>query len=332
MTRELITILTVGLLACGGSTPGAATPGGGTGATTSEGTAATSGGETGGAAGSEPDRASADDGTAPPPTPDRPAREAQDTGAFTIRQTDASSRPTQGRLKATDTEAAVRFFVVDKDKGPITGIVVSLTAPTGEKYYTEETDADGFAEVLVPIGKTYDLIYLSLGRRNVASQVTVASEPRLNLKLTMRYKREDPPPPIVAIAPPPPPPAPDEPPPPPPPPPAPRFVLQGVQFDTGKATLTAGSSARLDTIVEYMTHKKSARIEISGHTDNVGNKKDNKKLSQQRADAVRAYLVAKGIDASRIQTVGYGDEQPMASNDTPEGRQQNRRIEAAESL
>lgn len=325
MTRELITILTVGLLACGGPAPGAATPGGGTGA-------ATSGDEAGGTATNEPDRASADDGTAPPTPPDKPARAAHDTGAFTIRQTDASSRPTQGKLKATDTEAAVRFFVVDKDKGPIAGIVISLTAPTGEKYYTEETDADGFAEVLVPIGKTYDLIYLSLGRRNVASQVTVASEPRLNLKLTMRYKREDPPPPIVAIAPPPSPPAPDEPPPPPPPPPAPRFVLQGVQFDTGKATLTSGSSARLDTIVEYMTHKKSARIEISGHTDNVGNKKDNKKLSQQRADAVRAYLVAKGIDASRIQTVGYGDEQPIAPNDTPDGRQQNRRIEAAESL
>lgn len=325
MTRELITILTVGLLACGGPAPGAATSGGGTGA-------ATPGDETGGTATNEPDRASADDGTAPPTPPDKPARAAHDTGAFTVNPSDASSRPTQGKLKATDTEAAVRFFVVDKDKGPIAGIVISLTAPTGEKYYTEETDADGFAEVLVPIGKTYDLIYLSLGRRNVASQVTVASEPRLNLKLTMRYKREDLPPPIVAIAPPPSPPAPDEPPPPPPPPPAPRFVLQGVQFDTGKATLTSGSSARLDTIVEYMTHKKSARIEISGHTDNVGNKKDNKKLSQQRADAVRAYLVAKGIDASRIQTVGYGDEQPIASNETPDGRQQNRRIEAAESL
>ena len=338
MTRELITILTVGLLACGGSKPRPATPGDGTGATTAGGAsgAVTPGGATGGEAGgtatNEPDRASADDGTAPPAPPDKPVREAHDTGAFTVRPSDASSRPTQGKLKATDTEAAVRFFVVDKDKGPIAGIVISLTAPTGEKYYTEETDADGFAEVLVPIGKTYDLIYLSLGRRNVASQVTVASEPRLNLKLTMRYKREDPPPPIVAIAPPPPPPAPDEPPPPPPPPPAPRFVLQGVQFDTGKATLTSGSAERLDTIVEYLTHKPSAAIEISGHTDNVGGDKKNKRLSQQRADAVRAYLIAKGIDGSRITAVGYGDERPIASNDTPEGRQENRRIEAMEAM
>ena len=335
MTRELIAILTVGLLACGGSTPGAAKPGGGAatsggGAATTEGGAATSGdgaatpgGETGGAAANEPERAASDDGTTPPA---RPAREAHDRGAFEVRPTDASARPTQGKLKATDTEAAVRFFVIDKAKGPIPGIVISLTSPTGEKYYTQETDAEGFAEVLVPNGKTYDLVYLSLGRRDVAAQVTVASEPRLNLKLTMTYKREDPPPPIVIA----PTPAEPTPPPPPPTPPAPRFVLQGVQFDTGKATLTSGSSARLDTIVEYLTHKPSARIEISGHTDNVGKAKDNQRLSQQRAEAVRDYLVAKGIDASRIQTVGHGDGQPIASNDTAEGRQQNRRIEATE--
>ena len=319
MTRELITILTVGMLACGGSAPGAVTPGGGTGAVTP-------GGGTGGPTGDEPDRAPADDGTA---RPDKPGPEAHDTGAFAVHRSDASSRPAQGKLKATDTEAAVRFFVIDKDKGPIEGIVISLTSATGEKYYTEETDAEGFAEVLVPIGKTYDLVYLSLGRRSVSAQVAVASEPRLNLKLTMRYKREDMPAPVAVSAPAPSEPAPS---PPAPSPPAPRFVLQGVQFDTGKATLTSGSSARLDTVVEYMTHKKSAHIEISGHTDNVGNKKDNKRLSQQRADAVRDYLVSKGIEASRIQPVGYGDERPVAPNDTPEGRQQNRRIEAVESL
>ena len=301
MTRALLFILTVHLLACGGSAPGAAKPSGGTGgATTDEGTAA--------------------DGAA---SPDTPGRKTRDSGEFAINHTDASSRPTNAKLKATDTEAAVRFFVIDKDKGPIAGIVIALTAPTGEKYYTTETDAEGFAEVLVPIGKKYDLVYLSLGRRDIAAQVEVANAPRLNLKLTLRYKREDlVAPPIVT-------PTPSDPAPVAPPP---RFVLDGVQFDTGKATLTADSHARLDTIVEYLSHKPSATIEISGHTDNVGGNKKNKKLSQQRADAVRDYLVAKGIDASRIKAVGYGDERPIAPNDTPEGRQQNRRIEAMESL
>ena len=302
MTRALLFILAVQLLACGGSTPGAAKPGGGT----------------GGPSGDE--QASAGDGAA---SPDEPGRKTRDSGEFAINQADASSRPTNAKLKATDTEAAVRFFVIDKDKGPITGIVVSLTAPTGEKYYTGETDAEGFAEVLVPIGKKYDLVYLSLGRRDVAAQVEVANTERLNLKLTLRYQREDLTAPPVLL------PTTSEPP---RSEPAPRFVLQGVQFDTGKATLTADSNARLDTVVEYLAHKPSATIEISGHTDNVGGNKKNKRLSQQRADAVRDYLVAKGIDASRIQAVGYGDERPIAGNDTPEGRQQNRRIEAMESL
>jgi outer membrane protein OmpA-like peptidoglycan-associated protein len=81
-------------------------------------------------------------------------------------------------------------------------------------------------------------------------------------------------------------------------------------------------------MVEYMMHKKTARLEISGHTDDAGKKAANKKLSQERADAVRDYLVSKGIEADRIKAVGYGDEKPIAPNDTSEGRQKNRRIEA----
>ena len=325
MTRVPAIIFTVGLMACGGSTPKPTSPKAATEAVTTTATAGdtTPAGGAGDVATDEPAPAPADGGTT---TPDKPARPPQDSGAFEIHKADRSSRPTKTKLVATDTEAAVRFFVIDKDNGPITGVVISLTAPDGTKYYTQETDAEGFAEVLVPIGTTYDLVYLSLGRRNVSAQVEVANEPRLNLKLTMRYKRDTPPPPVIVAEPTPSAPAPAEPPPPPPP----RFVLQGVQFETGKATLTSGSYERLASVIEYMTHKPSAVIEISGHTDNVGNKKDNKKLSQQRADAVRAYLVSKGIDGGRIKTVGYGDERPIATNDTPEGRQQNRRIEAAE--
>jgi OOP family OmpA-OmpF porin len=108
------------------------------------------------------------------------------------------------------------------------------------------------------------------------------------------------------------------------------FVLKGVQFDTAKATIRPESHARLDSIVEYMKHKTSVRIQISGHTDNVGKPKSNKALSKRRAQACREYLISKGIDGSRIEAVGYGDERPIASNDTDEGRQENRRIEAIE--
>lgn len=239
--------------------------------------------------------------------------------------TSSSARDAHGveesKIKATATEAAIKFFVVDKDTGPMRGVVISLTSPEGKKYYTGETDAVGYAEVLVPIGKKYDLEYLSLGRKKVSAQVPVADQADLNLKLTMRYKRWRPPPrPKSKVAPPA-----DA-----PPPEAARFVLKGVEFDTGKAILRNESFARLDEVVEYMTHKPSARIEIAGHSDNVGKAKKNKSLSEKRAESCREYLISKGIDGDRIEAVGYGDEQPIASNDTEAGRQKNRRIEATE--
>lgn len=245
--------------------------------------------------------------------------EAKQSGEFVLRDSDSVKEvhgATPSKLKPSKTEALIKFIVVDKDKGPMRGIVVSLTSPEGQKFYTEETDATGYAEVLVPVGKKYDLVYLSLGRRDVAASVPVTSDPNQNIKLTMRYKFHAPPPamknaPAAAVE-------------------EPRFVLDGVQFDVGKATIRPESLPRLDSVVEYMTHKPSTRIEISGHSDNVGNPKTNKQLSEKRAQACRDYLASKGIEASRIDAVGFGDERPIASNDTDEGRQQNRRIEAKE--
>ena len=101
-------------------------------------------------------------------------------------------------------------------------------------------------------------------------------------------------------------------------------------FESGSATIVESSYPRLDRVVEYMVHKPYARIRISGHTDNVGNARRNQRLSEDRAKAVRQYLVTKGIAAERIEAVGHGDAQPLASNDTEEGRAQNRRIEAIE--
>jgi outer membrane protein OmpA-like peptidoglycan-associated protein len=238
--------------------------------------------------------------------------EQTDPGEFVLRSSDAATsaqRSAASKIKPTRTEAALKFFVVDKDKGAIKGVVVSLTGADGKKYYTEETDAEGFAEVLVPVGQKYELVYLSLGRRDIAANVTVTDEPNQTVRLTLRYKRYESPTPAA---------------------PEPHFVLEGVNFDSGKAVIRPESLPRLDSVVEYMTYKKSARIEITGHTDNQGNVKVNKALSQKRAEACRDYLVSKGIDKSRVEAHGYGDERPIASNDTEAGRQTNRRIEATE--
>jgi outer membrane protein OmpA-like peptidoglycan-associated protein len=215
---------------------------------------------------------------------------------------------TPSKIKATETEAAMKFVVVDAGKGPIEGVVVALTDPEGNKFYTEETDATGYAEVLVPVGAKYDVVFLSIGKREIVDTQVVEDKPRQTIRFTLIYKGL---PPRKG-------------------PEAPRFVLDGVNFDTGKATIRPESYPRLDGVVEYLEHKPGARIEISGHTDNVGNAKANKALSEKRAKACREYMVSKGIDAGRIEAVGHGDERPVAPNDTAEGRQQNRRIEATE--
>ena len=103
--------------------------------------------------------------------------------------------------------------------------------------------------------------------------------------------------------------------------------MDGLNFDTGKATLRPESVGRLDSVADFMAHKKNARIEISGHTDNIGKKKANQALSEKRAQSCRDYLVSKGIDTGRIETHGAGPDVPIADNKTPQGRQQNRRIE-----
>jgi OmpA-OmpF porin, OOP family len=106
-----------------------------------------------------------------------------------------------------------------------------------------------------------------------------------------------------------------------------KFTLDNVQFETGKAILQASSYAELNEIVDYMKINDKEIIEIAGHTDNVGQDADNLKLSQSRAEAVKNYLVKKGIAAARLKAKGYGASQPVADNSNEEGRQKNRRTE-----
>jgi OOP family OmpA-OmpF porin len=104
-------------------------------------------------------------------------------------------------------------------------------------------------------------------------------------------------------------------------------IIQGIEFDFGKATIRKTSHKTLDAAVKVMQDYPSIRIAISGHTDNVGKRERNLELSQQRADSVRDYIVGKGIEASRIHTRGAGMDEPTADNKTAAGRQKNRRIE-----
>jgi OOP family OmpA-OmpF porin len=107
-----------------------------------------------------------------------------------------------------------------------------------------------------------------------------------------------------------------------------RVATQGIYFDTGSDQIRPESTPTLKEIGQMLTEHSELKITIEGHTDNVGNAAANQDLSQRRAEAVKAYLVAKhGIDSSRLNSAGLGDKKPAAPNATPEGRQQNRRVE-----
>ncbi|MBN1153565.1 OmpA family protein [candidate division KSB1 bacterium] len=106
-----------------------------------------------------------------------------------------------------------------------------------------------------------------------------------------------------------------------------RFVLRGINFSTGSATLTAESLPVLNKMVTLLQEHKDVEIEVRGYTDSVGSATANQRLSERRAKTVMDYLIEAGIDASRLSVVGHGEKDPIASNRTAEGRAQNRRIE-----
>jgi outer membrane protein OmpA-like peptidoglycan-associated protein len=100
-----------------------------------------------------------------------------------------------------------------------------------------------------------------------------------------------------------------------------------VQFNPGSAQLDTHSTPLLTEVVDVLARNPSVRVEVQGHTDNSGDPAQNKQLSQQRAESVLRHLVEAGIDASRLEAKGYGDEQPLVPNLTPENRARNRRVQ-----
>jgi OmpA-OmpF porin, OOP family len=105
------------------------------------------------------------------------------------------------------------------------------------------------------------------------------------------------------------------------------LTLGDVLFDTGKATLKTGAYATIDKLAKVLNDSRDRQVIIEGHTDSTGSAETNLMLSQQRAHAVQAALLQRGVSGSQISAVGKGEDVPVASNNDASGRQQNRRVE-----
>ena len=104
-------------------------------------------------------------------------------------------------------------------------------------------------------------------------------------------------------------------------------VIKGINFVSGSARIAKSSFKTLDGAVAVLKEYPSVKMEISGHTDDVGDAEKNKALSQARAESVKAYFVSKGIEEARLTAAGYGEDKPIAAGTSKAARAQNRRVE-----
>ncbi|GAB2799941.1 hypothetical protein GCM10027040_29300 [Halomonas shantousis] len=109
------------------------------------------------------------------------------------------------------------------------------------------------------------------------------------------------------------------------------LVLRDVNFEFDSAQLTENAETILDRVAEKLVSNENVRVRLEGHTDSIGSAAYNKELSQRRAESVKEYLASQGVSQDRMTAIGYGEEQPIATNETAEGRAENRRVELGEA-
>jgi OmpA-OmpF porin, OOP family len=202
-------------------------------------------------------------------------------------------------FEPTLTEALLTVKVTDLKDKPRVGEKVSFIDTQNSNEYSGITASDGTFLLLVPKGKKYKVKYKTYSEELQYTEfiMPLAKDTLLSFEFQLKYDLPQ------------------------------TFTLDNVYFETGKATLSPKSNQELDKFADYLKQKKSLVVEIAGHTDNVGDKKANQILSEDRAKSVREYLIKKGIAPERMTTKGYGDTNPIADNASEAGRQKNRRTE-----
>lgn len=190
--------------------------------------------------------------------------------------------------------------IIDDEGNPVAAIIHFYDKKTGaEITKAQSRSLDGSYTTNLPYGKDYYIVIDMKGYLVVSDEFSLQSKDKQSMKRDYMLQKIK-----VGL----------------------KFELKNIYFDFGKATLRDESKVELDRLYDILS-RSMISIELGGHTDNVGSDENNLKLSQDRVNSVKEYLVKKGIPADRINAVGYGESQPIASNDTEEGRQKNRRVE-----
>jgi len=198
----------------------------------------------------------------------------------------------------TAKEAQLTVIAENTDKTPRTGEEIYFEGVKSKRIFSGITSDSGRFYLLLPKGDTYNVRYKNFQDSVDYSKFEIPNESgNIYFEFTLTIE------------------------------PSKVYTLRDVHFDTGKATLRPESFPALNDLAEVMSFKKKMVIEIAGHTDDVGDDAANLKLSQSRAETVRNNLIGKGIAKERVSAKGYGETQPAATNQTDEGRQQNRRTE-----
>ena len=198
----------------------------------------------------------------------------------------------------TEKEALLTVIVQNSDSTPRGGEQIYFEGVKSKKTFTGITPDSGRFCLLVPKGDSYNVRYKSFQDSVDYSLIEIPGQKgKIFFEFTLTIE------------------------------PTKVYTLRDVHFDTGKATLRPESFSALNDLAEVMGFKKKMVVEIAGHTDDVGDDAANLKLSQARAETVVKYLIGKGISKERLTAKGYGETQPASYNDTPEGRQENRRTE-----
>jgi outer membrane protein OmpA-like peptidoglycan-associated protein/tetratricopeptide (TPR) repeat protein len=193
-------------------------------------------------------------------------------------------------------------------KRPLAYVAASLLAEGSGQEWQFETDRQGKLLAVLPGGTDYQLQLETPGYLFYSERFELSDSVNVDQPFVLRVSLEPASPPAAFL---------DRQP----------IVLKNVRFATGSADLLPSSNNELDRLERLLLENPALEIRINGHTDNVGQAADNQQLSEQRAKAVYDYLVAAGVDADRLAYEGFGERQPIADNDTPEGRSQNRRTE-----